>query len=244
MGLLPWLLGALLACRAETLGVELPRGGPQAISQEDLQRDVFQLVSLERSPTGDPVPRDPEAAADGLELRLRQMHTLPAWDDRYRRRSQSGDWHLCGLREGRSPQVILVAALDGGRGATLGASPVAVLLSLAKAGDVPGRPELSHLFCRVAPGQTLEDFLRDGAPVPPDRLARVLLLGPFGGEQVQETPFLGGVLLTTGPDPVHGTDADGMERVDWRLVEQQVRDTWYRHLASGAPGSEPPPPGP
>lgn len=37
------LFSILLGCPAEQLGVELPEGGPQAISQEDLQRDTFGL---------------------------------------------------------------------------------------------------------------------------------------------------------------------------------------------------------
>lgn len=38
-----FLFSILLACPVEQLGVELPKGGVQSISQEDLQRDCFGL---------------------------------------------------------------------------------------------------------------------------------------------------------------------------------------------------------
>ena len=36
-----WLLLSLLACKAQDIGVQLPLRGPQAISQEDLKRDLW-----------------------------------------------------------------------------------------------------------------------------------------------------------------------------------------------------------
>lgn len=49
----------LIACPAEQLGIELPEGGAAAISQEDLQRDVFALS------------REPAAVV--FERRMQQM---------------------------------------------------------------------------------------------------------------------------------------------------------------------------
>ena len=58
-----------LACKAETLGIEVPRGGPESVQMEDLQRDTFLLTQA------------PDAAGRRaiLERRLAEMHTLPAF---------------------------------------------------------------------------------------------------------------------------------------------------------------------
>jgi hypothetical protein len=42
----PLLLLTLLGCPAEQLGVHIPEGGPDAMSHEDLTRDVHALVKL------------------------------------------------------------------------------------------------------------------------------------------------------------------------------------------------------
>ena len=227
---LAWLSLAWLGCRAEDLGVEVPRGGIDTISQEDLQRDVSLLVTLDAGGRGPGSPGAVEAAAQ-VERRLRQMHTLPAFG-RSHRRAVGGDWTLCGLREGRSSQTVVVLAIDGGQGADLGASPVAVMLSLAKGGDVPGRP-ISEVFCRLAPQGGLKDLLAH-PPVPWSRVSTLLLLGPLGGDDLQVEP-LGDMpapahRATTGPDPVHGGAQDVMERLDYRVVERHTRDIFRRFL--------------
>ena len=125
----------------------------------------------------------------------------------------------------------------------MGASSVAVMLSMAKGSDTPGKSLVTQVFCRVAPDGGIAD-LAVSPPVPWDRVGRVLALGPFGGETLQESTLDAlprpATLLTTGPDPVHGTDADGMERIDWRVVERQTREICLRFMASSEPEMGPP----
>lgn len=241
--LLPLLLPTVLACKAESLGVEVPRGGVDTISQEDLQRDVFQLVSLERDgATRGPGAPNAEEAARRITFRLQQMHTLPAFGADWRQvvgpegaGGGAGDWNLCGIREGRSPTTTLVLALDAGAGAGAGAAPVAALLSLAKGGDTAGRRPRTEVFCRVAPGEGLSTLV-SRPPVPWDRVDRVLVLGPLGGASLEESPFDGlprsATRATAPPEPATADTVDGMERIDWRVTATQVRDLFVRHLGT------------
>ncbi|MBN1337510.1 MAG: hypothetical protein JXB39_16275 [Deltaproteobacteria bacterium] len=215
------LLACLAGCPAERLGVELPPGGLQALSVEDLQRDVFLVVSARDGAAG----ARPQDVADRIERRLVSMHTLPAFGESYRQ-SVPGGANVCGRRDGFPGRGgTLVAALDAGAGADAGASAVAALVSLAKATDAREPPVRTQVFCRVAPGG--EARLASDPPVPWKDLDRVLVLGPLGGRTLEVTrqerfgqPVL---FATTGPEPWHGQPEDGAERIDYRVLLEHVK---------------------
>lgn len=121
----------LIACPAEQLGIELPEGGAAAISQEDLQRDVFALS------------REPAAVV--FERRMQQMDVDVV---------EVGEGRLCARKDGASgaaPRVILAAWPDtlGGRVGT------AALVSLAKGWDGAKGPPVTTWLCAARLGTPL-----------------------------------------------------------------------------------------
>jgi len=122
----------LVGCPAEKLGVPLPPRGLEAIDQEDLQRDMFQLLG----PGG--TERSPEAEA-WVAQRLDEMHLDPVPVDI--------DGAVCGLREGRDDGVLLLLAPVTRTGASRAALPDAALITLAKSTDGLPRPRRGLLFC-------------------------------------------------------------------------------------------------
>lgn len=196
--------------------MEVPRGGVESISQEDLRRDVHlhvQATEAEPGTGGEPGARVPVSPGSGsgpepelaafVRHRFRQMHLLPAFGDDHLR-AAGEDAHVCGLREGRGQGAQKgqrsggqrsggqrsggrwVVALDGGTGADRGASPVAVAISLAKGGDVPTPPERTALICRAAPGRVAD--LLASPPRPWSSVEALLLLGPLGGDTLSVHP--------------------------------------------------------
>ncbi len=226
------IAAALAGCPAEQLGVPIPPRGEAAISQEDLQRDTWLMLSAGAEPQASSRAAR-EVAAERLEQRLEQMDLEPAFGGSFRQQAGQ-DWNLCGRLQGSEPSTVLVAALDGGGGADLGASPVAALISLARATDGLARPRRSLLFCRVAPGGA--PSLQDSPPAPWGSVERILLLGPMGGAELgtQAIQAFGreASLASTGPSPVHGTEADGMERLDYRRLASHLRQLYRSQLAS------------
>jgi hypothetical protein len=227
------LLSALPSCKAESLGIPIQHGGEEAINQEDLQRDTFQIVALERNgasrAAGTPAARQ---VANDLTYRMQEMHLIPAFATNWQQDVER-DWNVCGLRDGKDSRPILFAAIDGGRGADLGASPVAALVSLAKAEDGQTEHPRSELFCRVAPAGG-EARLGEQPPVPWGSIDRIVVLGPLGGTEltVTDSVFAGhpALLATTGPDPVHGTDGDVMGRIDFRRLAANTVELHRRFL--------------
>ncbi|MCB9758236.1 MAG: hypothetical protein H6739_00210 [Alphaproteobacteria bacterium] len=221
------LLGLLVGCPAEMLGVELPKGGAESISQEDLQRDVWALVAL-----GDRHPGRP-AYDEGLaiiEQRLDQMKTLPAFGDGATRPAGAGR-NLCMQKDGRSGRALVVAALDQDNGADRSASSIAALISLAKAYDLPGKPEHTLVFCVWPEPDGLDAYLRAPA-VPLEHTTAVLTLGPLSGSEElrpveTQISYGGGKLrhlhLQSSAEPYHGTPDDRMERLDFRVLLQRVQ---------------------
>lgn len=231
--LLPLL--ALAGCPAEQLGVQVPRGGVASVSQEDLQRDAWLLASLEDRGGRAPGTPGAEEAAVSVAKRLGQMHLEPGFGGDWRRPA-AGDFNVCGRREGAGGSV-LVVALDEGTGAETGAVPVAALISLAKAVDVPRGDGPTAVFCRVRGEAGLEQLLVT-PPLPLETMDRILLLGPFGDGTLEATPVTVGsrdaLRVTTGTRPFHGTPEDGLARLDYRRVEANVRAFHARWLASGS----------
>lgn len=123
----------LIACPAERLGVELPKGGPDALSAEDLQRDTFGFVKAGADP------------AAWFTRRMDQMH-LPVAD-------RSAD-HVCARRDGEGPARVLVAPWPASPGQ---AAQGAVLISLAKGWDGQPPPPRTTWLCIARDGTRLPD---------------------------------------------------------------------------------------
>ena len=140
------LLSILIACPAERLGVELPRGGAEAISMEDLHRDV-QLLAR-----GDP--------AATLRERFGQMHA-----DEVR----TGEGWVCARREGPGPGRLLRASWPTVADVSARAG-AAALVSLAKGWDGAAMKRDTWL-CAAVTGADLPPEIAglDALPVAPVR---------------------------------------------------------------------------
>lgn len=218
---------ALLAgCKAELLGVELPRGGPEAISVEDLQRDTFALTTPDGSRlVGEPGHR---AAVGHFGQRLQQMKMLPGFGQDWQRDLPDGGVVVCGRKDGAGEGAVLALALDPGTGVRSGPLSLAAAVSLAKAFDTPHPPPRALLVCGqfagVGPAR-----LDAGAPVPKGTVTGpVLLLTGFGGDpQADGDAPLGLPGGWTGrPWPGGAVDPalpDAQDQIDYRVVAGQVR---------------------
>jgi hypothetical protein len=222
------LLPCLLACKAESLGVDVPKGGVEALSQEDLQRDVFALTqgALDRR-AGQPG----QVAAMGTALdRLRQMHTLPGFGEEETRTLPDGSRLVCTQRDGRSGKAVVVAAEDAGTGAS-GAAAIAAVISLAKAFDIPAPPVDTLVFC-VWPGQAGREAYAAQPAVPLNDTRLLIVLGPLDGSALVEDSVPVGtaaaVRLQSEPRDWHGTVQDGAERIDYRKLQQVVATLYVR----------------
>ena len=207
-----WLLLSLLGCKAERLGVELPQGGRDHISQEDLQRDVWSLTRL-----GDRAV-EVEAAAAHLQQRFQQMHTRPAFGRSYQSAAESGGIVVCAEREGQSVSPVLVLAEDPGQGAAAGAVPLSVLISVAKGFDVPGLHEQTAMLCGLIGPGALAHFLSQ-PPTPLDGVLSASLIGPVAAAEPEAEIValreLEVVRYTAGDVP----DPDVMESIDYRDIQ-------------------------
>lgn len=216
------LITGFLACKAESLGVEVPRGGREAVSQEDLSRDTWMFLDGEAGP---------------FESRLQQMHALPAFGSAWRPPTGSGV--VCGLKTGRGGEGVVVGARVAGRGAQGDALPRAVVVSLAKSWDVPEPPPLTLVFCAFEGRAGLDAYAREPA-FPLDRTRAVVLVGPLAAGLVE---FTDGTPLGTarvvevgaGNAPGTGAEDDRPEKVDYRVLAEQVRaiHDWVGSVAEG-----------
>lgn len=216
------LILPLLACKAESVGVTVPKGGPEAISQEDLSRDVWMLTQgvADRSPGGP----SGEAVVRKVQDRLEQMHLLPAFGQSYTRPGGI----VCGQRDGRDDRAVVVAAEDPGQGAS-GAAAVAMMISASKAFDRATAPTDTMIFC-AWPAQGGRAAYAANPAFPLDHTNRVWIFGPVGPD-LQELPGepLGGAPVTE----VGGTPAspDAMERLDFRALAERIRGLYPRLIA-------------
>ena len=116
-----WILMTLLSCKAESLRVDVPRGGPMSISQDDLRRDQWMRSRLEGQ----------EAQAWLLrrlgEMRLEQVSSTPG--------------SICGGKPGGEKTIW---AQSGGD--LEGSLRTAAAISLAKGTDAPDAP-CPLVFC-------------------------------------------------------------------------------------------------
>lgn len=220
-----WLLFAL-GCRADSLGVVVPRGGPDSISAEDLQRDT---ISMMGGPSGrSRGGADARAAASHLAQRFGQMHLVPGYGRAWQVELGEGRALVCGRRDGAGDAAVVVLALDHGAGAVGGAAPMAALVSLAKAWDTPKPPPRPVMLCGLFGGSTAELYGQK-PPVPLASTASILQLGDLGGPTLSTalSARIDGVLvrvLSTDTDTVRGSAEDRVEAIDYRLLAAQVRE--------------------
>lgn len=205
------LLVAVLGCKAESLGVEVPKGGGDALSVEDLQRDAFLLEdkSRDRAPG---TPR-PEGGWRALEQRLQQMRAVPAFGRSYRATGEGRV--ICGRRDGQSDDAVAVVAVDQPERPAASTGAMALVISIAKAWDVRTPPERSVLFC-VAEGAAGLALFEGKPPVPEAHLSGVVIGA--------ESALLDGVLIEAaqaGGD-VSALDFRTLYR-DTQRVEGRVR---------------------
>lgn len=209
----------LTACPAEQLGVELPRGGVEAVSPEDLRRDAG---DLEAAPS-------PEAAGELLARRLAQMRLLPAFGSAWTHPGPGGPL-ICGRKEGQAPRALLVVAI-GAPNRTEGAVAWAGLISLAKAWDRPGRPPRTILLCALVGTPDLE-ALAATPPQPLDQVDSAWILESLHGPAVSGQPRELGPLSAERLYTDAAVPAD-VGAVDHRIVAVQLRAAFARITGDG-----------
>lgn len=141
----------LIACPAAQLGVELPPGGADAISHEDLRRDVRRLTN--------------EAPDVVFVERMGQMQFAATGQDQ-------GAWCVARVGKAAGESVTLVAAWPGNAGE---ATAAAALISIAKAWDLDGGPPGPRTLCLLEAGGAVPDGASLVGPLaptdlPPERL--------------------------------------------------------------------------
>lgn len=217
------LLLALAACKAETLGVEVPRGGPEAVSMEDLQRDAFAM----RGPEGLRPPGSPghRAASGHFAQRLQQMRMIPGFGRGWQAPLEGDGVLVCGQKDGAGQGSVVVLAVDPGDATPRGPVDLAALVSLAKAYDTPARPAATLVICGQFAGAA-PPTLGPTPPVPEaGRRGAVLWVSGIGAEGTPEAgaaePLAGGGTLQRWPA---GADAgpETLDGVDYRVIAGQV----------------------
>jgi len=163
-----WIVG----CKAESVGVEVPKGGPDAISMADLQRDAFILEGDKRVRA--PGKPRPSAAWASFGDRLRQMKTVPAYGRSYR--DGSGVKVVCGRKDGKSSETVVVAAQDDVDASGRSTTAMAMVISLAKAWDVRRPPPRTLLFCAWE-GEAGRAAFMQSPPVPAADIVGGVMLG-------------------------------------------------------------------
>ncbi|MES2640570.1 MAG: hypothetical protein V4850_13840 [Myxococcota bacterium] len=149
------MFSMLIACPADRLGIELPAGGVETISAEDLQRDTYALSRADTNP------------GDVFKRRLGQMN-LPASDE--------GADRVCALHPGEGrPRVVAAPWPTPGLSFVTDAASAAVLVSLAKGWD--GQPPAGRptWVCLAKAGATLPDgdLVPFGVAIEADRLEAI-----------------------------------------------------------------------
>ncbi len=191
------ILLLLLACLlpAERLGVTLPASGLEALTEADLQRDTTRLAEASGA-----------ERQRRLARRFEEMRLKPAFPEGWRREGLGS----CGLRQGRAPEIVLIAASDDGESVSDGAAPVAALISLAKLTDQAEPPPQGRVYCALE-GElaALEAAL---SPV------RTLHIGRLHHEGF-EVSERGGVTEVRSEGAVAAA-----EEVDFRALKARVRE--------------------
>lgn len=180
------------ACKAESVGVEVRRGGPDRISMEDIRRDVFLLEANRKDRA--PGSARPVAGWHGLTERLQEMKTLPAFGRSFRADAEA--MVVCSEKRGAGDGVVLVGVEDSLDEPGRSTAGMAMLISLAKAWDTRTPPPRTILFC-AWDGAAGFDILTATPPVPWSAVSSALLLGTSSRAvegvsfDALETPFSG-----------------------------------------------------
>ena len=161
-----------LGCKAESVGVEIRRGGPDAISMEDIRRDVLLLEAQQQGRASG--MKRPEAGWQGLTDRLQQMKTVPAFGQSYRAAAPAVV--ICSQKRGTGSGVVLLAVEDDPAEPGGSTAALAMLISLAKAWDTRLPPARTILFCAWE-GSAGFEALVAAPPVPWGTVQTALLLG-------------------------------------------------------------------
>ncbi|MEL6346975.1 MAG: hypothetical protein AAFV53_27930 [Myxococcota bacterium] len=206
---------AVCGCPAEMLGVELPSGGPDAISQEDLQRDTWMLSEL-----GDRRAQLGEAALR-VQSRMQQMHTIPGYGRSFQDGMGGNARVICSQKDGQRRAPTLVVVDDPGVGVAGGAAAFASLISVLKGFDVPGLPEKTLLAC-VLMGDDARTRFSQKPPHPLEDIGEIFIIGPVGGGTMIAEPatFLGRDAVRLRMDTPPQTDT--LEAIDYRELRGGV----------------------
>ncbi|MCB9777461.1 MAG: hypothetical protein H6742_02730 [Alphaproteobacteria bacterium] len=206
--LLTWAAALLLlGCPAEDLGVELPKGGPQSVSAEDLQRDAWAIQKAGR----------PGDAAGHVAKRLAQMRLLPGFGSTWVG-ADPGTAVVCGRKDGQGAPGALIVA-EGDPASTDGQVVWAALISLGKATDLPTPPARGLWLCATPDAAATAALL--AAPPTPLAGVDVMVLGALSGPSLDAAPAVrGSVPVTALAAAEPGVGALG--EVDMRRVVGHV----------------------
>mgnify|MGYP003951883169 CR=1 FL=1 len=216
-----------MGCKAESLGVDLPKGGVDAVSQEDLKRDMWLMNP----------PTDPRGV---FVSRIQQMHALPAFGQAY-----TADGGLvCGQKDGALPSGgdasdlgAVVIGVPLGSDALGDAMAIAALISLAKTHDTVEPPPKTLLFCLWDLEDGVQRLLAQ-PPVPIDSIQAIVALGPLwsGTVQIEEQDAVQGIRsLSVGSDGLRNTqDRDAIDYRGFADRVQQVATEMQTRLLQGS----------
>ena len=181
-----WLLIGAMACDAERLGVQVPRGGPGVLQADAIKRDVWKMTDPR---IGGRVPGSSGArhVAAHIATRMQENGLSPGFDGLYRRDlGRDVGEMVCGVQRGSGDQAVLIASLDPGIG-TLSVVPAAGLISLSKTVQRPQAPMHSMYFCSIPEASGLSGLPARG-PVPIASILEVFLIGTLTGPELANDP--------------------------------------------------------
>lgn len=191
------------ACKAESLGVVVPKGGVDSINQEDLQRDAWLIHKA-----------GAVGAVRQISMRLDQMHLLPALDDSMVAggggpAGQESSTLICAERDGRSGKAVVVL------GEPEEPTAAAVVISLAKATDLPSVPRHTLIYCVGTPAAWAAH-----PAVPADSVDAAFLVSGTDGSpwtiRSETVPGLGEAYRYTAPTAP-------LDRVNYVAAAEQVK---------------------
>jgi len=201
-----WLF-VLAACPAEQLGIELPPGGAEAISHEDLRRDTRMLME--------------GPAATRFVERLGQMQMTateaPVGTPAGTTCAARGPVSAAGgaANPGGAPTTLLVAPFPSDADT---ATAAAALVSVAKAWDLAGGPTRRMTLCVLPAGAALGEVAAALGP-------EVLVVGPLASGQATFTPGADHA-ATFAADPADPTRP--AERVNYTDIQARVKTLFGR----------------
>ncbi len=224
------LVGVVVAgCKAEKLGVFVPRGGGDALQPWTVKRDLWRMTDPRiggRAPGSSGSRRVAQYIADRFE----SNGLKPVFDGSFRQDlgNNVGEM-ICGVRQGSGEQAVVVVAMDPGIG-ILSAIPVAGIISLTATFDAPEAPMHSIYFCVLPAAGGLTGFATKG-PVAYQRVLESFTIGTLTGSRImtESGPTLGPVrtvLLHSGPLPTKMSEDIG--QLDYGLVIGRLADVYSR----------------